>query len=54
MDQLQTKKSLGFNNDFIFLKTHAGLFKINNISFTKIENTRGFIYLVRDPRDVCI
>jgi len=54
MDQLQTKKSLGFKNDFIFLKTHAGLFNINNNSFTKIENTRGFIYLVRDPRDVCI
>ena len=54
MDQLQTKKSLGFKNDFIFLKTHAGLFKINNNSFTKIENTRGFIYLVRDPRDICI
>ena len=54
MDQLQTKKSLGFENDFIFLKTHAGLFEINNNSFTKIENTRGFIYLVRDPRDVCI
>ncbi|MDC3131948.1 sulfotransferase domain-containing protein [Pelagibacteraceae bacterium] len=54
MDQLQTKKSLGFENDFIFLKTHAGLFKVNNNSFTKIENTRGFIYLVRDPRDVCI
>jgi len=54
MDQLQTKKSLGFENDFIFLKTHAGLFKINNNSFTKIQNTRGFIYLIRDPRDVCI
>ncbi len=54
LDQLQSKKSLGFESDFIFLKTHAGLFKIDNNPFTKKENTRGFIYLVRDPRDVCI
>ena len=54
LNELQSKKSLGFKNDFIFLKTHAGLFKINNNDFTKIENTRGFIYLIRDPRDICI
>ena len=54
LDQLQSKKSLGFKTDFIFLKTHAGLFSINNNPFTKIENTRGFIYIVRDPRDICI
>ncbi len=54
MDLLQTKKALGFNQDFIFLKTHSGLFKIGDNQFTKKENTRGIIYMVRDPRDVCV
>ncbi len=52
--KLQSKEILGFKNDFIFLKTHAGLFKIDDNPFTTIHNTRGFIYIVRDPRDVCI
>ena len=29
--------------DFIFLKTHAGLFKIDDNPFTTVNNTRGFI-----------
>ncbi len=53
-DQLQDKKSLGFNQDFIFLKTHSGLFEIGGNAFTNEINTRGIIYIVRDPRDVCI
>ena len=54
LNELQSKKALRFNQDFIFLKTHSGLFKIGNFQFTKMENTRGIIYVVRDPRDVCI
>ncbi len=54
LNELQSKKALRFNQDFIFLKTHSGLFKIGNFPFTTIENTRGIIYVVRDPRDVCI
>ena len=54
LDKLQSKKSLGFKNDFIFLKTHAGMFKIDNNAFSKIGNIRGYIYIIRDPRDVCI
>ncbi len=54
LDKLQSKKNLGFKNDFIFLKTHAGMFKIDENAFSKIENTRGYIYIIRDPRDVCI
>ncbi len=52
--KLQTKKALGLKADFIFLKTHSGLFEIGGNSFTNYESTRGIIYIVRDPRDVCI
>ena len=54
IEKLQSKKSLGFNQDFIFLKTHSGLFTIGEKPFTTEENTRGIIYILRDPRDVCI
>ncbi len=54
MDILQSKDSLKFKQDFIFLKTHSGLFEIGGNPFTKQQNTRGIIYVVRDPRDVCI
>ncbi len=52
--KLQTKNILKFNEDFIFLKTHSGLFEILGSPFTVSDNTRGIIYLVRDPRDICI
>ena len=54
IEKLQSKESLGFNEDFIFLKTHSGLFKIDGNAFTNEKNTRGIIYILRDPRDVCI
>ena len=54
INKLQTKESLGFKEDFIFLKTHSGLFKINENPFTVVNNTRGIIYILRDPRDVSI
>ena len=54
LDKLQDKKLLGFDQHFIFLKTHSGLFEINGFPFTKEINTRGIIYIVRDPRDICI
>ena len=54
MNYLQSKKALSFEQDFIFLKTHTGLFEIGGNSFTIKDNCRGIIYIVRDPRDVCI
>ena len=54
INELQSKKVLNFKEDFKFLKTHSGLFKIKDYSFTSINNTRGIIYVLRDPRDVCI
>ena len=54
LDQLQSKKSLGLNQDFVFFKTHSGLFNIGENPFTTEVNSRGIIYLVRDPRDVSL
>ena len=52
---LQTRKSLKIeDNNYIFLKTHSGLFNILNNTFTNEKNTLGFFYIIRDPRDVCI
>ena len=50
MSELQSKKALGFKQDFIFLKTHSGLFEIDGSPFTNQQNTRGIIYILRDPR----
>ena len=54
IDKLQSKEALSLEEDFTFLKTHSGLFEIGGNSFTSNENTRGIIYIIRDPRDVCI
>ena len=51
---LQQKRALSFNQDFIFLKTHSGALSVNNQNFTSEKNVRGIIYIIRDPRDVCI
>ena len=52
--KLQEKKALNFSEDFIFLKTHSSNTLIDKKPFTVEENCRGIIYIVRDPRDVCI
>tara|TARA_B100001057_G_scaffold490983_1_gene580304 strand:- start:13875 stop:14768 length:894 start_codon:yes stop_codon:yes gene_type:complete len=53
--ELQTKDSLNIKDtDIIFLKTHSGLFKVLDYPFTRLDKTRGFIYMIRDPRDICI
>ncbi len=52
--KLQSKKSLNFDGDFTFLKTHSGLLNVGGYPFTSESDTRGIIYIVRDPRDVCL
>ena len=39
MSELQSKKALGFKQDFIFLKTHSGLFEIDGspLQISKIQ-----------------
>jgi hypothetical protein len=52
--EMQTKKNLGFEADFMFVKTHHALIKFFEQTFTTEENTLGIIYVVRDPRDVAV
>ena len=52
--ELQKKNILNFDEDFKFFKSHSGNFIIDGHSFTREENIRGYIYIIRDPRDVCI
>ena len=51
---IQSKENLGFESDFLFVKTHHALTKTFNNSFASESCTRGIIYIVRDPRDVVI
>ena len=52
--ELQKKNLLNIGEDFKFFKSHSGNFSIGGYDFTKEENVRGYIYLIRDPRDICI
>ena len=51
---IQSKKNLNFNGDFMFVKTHHALVKMFDNPFTTDNNTRGIIYIIRDPRDVVL
>lgn len=51
---VQSKENLNVKGDFLFLKTHSCLVSINKNFFTSEKITKGYIYLIRDPRDVCI
>jgi hypothetical protein len=45
---------INLKNDFTYLKTHNAMTTIGKHKFTNSANTCGFIYLVRDPRDVIL
>ena len=45
---------LNLKNENVYLKTHNAMFTINGHPFTNKNNTRGIIYLVRDPRDIIL
>ncbi len=51
---MQTEDNLRTNNNIIFLKTHSALMSVNQRYFTSPDLTSGYVYIVRDPRDVCI
>ena len=53
-NMIQSKSNLDFEEDMIFMKTHHALVKYENIPFAIQEDCRGFIYVIRDPRDVAI
>ena len=45
---------INLNNRTNFLKTHSSMCTVGPYKFTTHKNTKGGIYLVRDPRDVLI
>ena len=51
---LQNKENLNLKNGFGFLKSHSSLVSIYNNWFTTEDLTAGYIYVVRDPRDIAI
>ena len=48
----QSQEEICKRYKIIFLKTHNALITINNKHFTLPRFTKGFIYIVRDPRNV--
>ena len=51
---IKIQKFINSKQDVSYLKTHNAMAKVNNFKFTDSQNTKGFIYLVRDPRDVIL
>ena len=47
-----SQEKMNQNNKIKFLKTHHINCKIGSDSFTNLDNTKGVIYIVRDPRNV--
>ncbi|MDA7577370.1 sulfotransferase domain-containing protein [Candidatus Pelagibacter sp.] len=45
---------INLKNSTTYLKTHSALITVNGNKFTSSTNTAGYIYLVRDPRDVIL
>ena len=45
---------INLNNRTNYLKTHSSMCTVGPYKFTTLKNTKGGIYLVRDPRDVLI
>ena len=53
--KIQDKIIFNLNdNDACFLKTHSAFFEYFGNQFTTNEKTLGYIYIVRDPRDVAL
>ena len=51
---LQKKENMKIDKGFGFVKSHSSYVSILNNWFTNPSNTAGYIYIVRDPRDVAI
>tara|TARA_X000000368_G_C22945976_1_gene674381 strand:+ start:75 stop:962 length:888 start_codon:yes stop_codon:yes gene_type:complete len=52
--KIQTNQELRIEKGFGFLKTHSCLVSVKNNLFTSKDITKGYIYVVRDPRDLSI
>ena len=51
---INMQEFINLKQEFTYLKTHNAMCTVNNYPFTNTQNTIGFIYLVRDPRDVIL
>ena len=51
---LQKKENMKIEKGFGFIKSHSSYVSMFNNWFTNLNNTAGYIYVVRDPRDVAI
>ena len=49
---LQEKENMKIDTGFGFMKTHSSYVSIFNNWFTNLNNTAGYIYVLRDPRDI--
>ena len=45
---------LNLNNETNFVKTHNAMCTVGSYKFTSHKNTKGAIYIVRDPRDILV
>lgn len=52
--KIQINQELKIASGFGFLKTHSCLVSIKNNYFTNSNITKGYIYVIRDPRDLSI
>ena len=51
---LQKKENMKIDKGFGFIKSHSSYVSVFNNWFTTLNNTAGYIYVIRDPRDVAI
>ena len=51
---LQDKKNIGIKTGFGFMKSHSSFVSLFNNWFTNLQNTAGYIYVIRDPRDIVV
>ena len=51
---IKAQKRIYSKGKIIFFKTHNARAKINNNFYTDEQTTLGFIYIIRDPRDIVV
>jgi hypothetical protein len=51
---LQNNENMKIKKGFGFVKSHSSYVSMFNNWFTNLNNTAGYIYIIRDPRDVAI
>ena len=51
---LQNTENMKIEKGFGFIKSHSSYVSMFNNWFTTLNNTAGYIYIIRDPRDVAI